>query len=237
MTTNEPYMKKKISTLLIFSAIALLLLVSSPMFFSNPLLQPVQATSIPNIIQTKNPVKLGTSCSDANATLTFEANGNGGTLTNGTFQISDSSSGKILWSGDLYRANSQGDVLLVYSVVGSVPVCGIGSGDVLQIQTRCERNIIGLSTDGTDSGLAPAQVDCESSTRDTTTAQQPSSSTPMTAGTTTTTQDSDGDRDGIPDSSDRCIHNSNHRCFKEGDTSTTTQQQSSSTSMGGNQTR
>jgi hypothetical protein len=36
-------------------------------------------------------------------------------------------------------------------------------------------------------------------------------------------QDSDdGDGDGIPDSSDRCTHNSNPRCFKEGDTSTTT---------------
>jgi hypothetical protein len=58
---------------------------------------------------------------------------------------------------------------------------------------------------------------------------QPTSSTPMTA-TTTTTQDSDGD--GIPDSSDRCAHNSNPRCFKEGDTTT-----QSSTSMAGNQTR
>jgi hypothetical protein len=36
-------------------------------------------------------------------------------------------------------------------------------------------------------------------------------------------QDSDGD--GIPDSSDRCTHNSNPRCFKEGDTRTTTTQQ------------
>jgi hypothetical protein len=35
-------------------------------------------------------------------------------------------------------------------------------------------------------------------------------------------RDGDGDGDGIPDSSDRCTHNSNPRCFKEGDTSTTT---------------
>ena len=50
------------------------------------------------------------------------------------------------------------------------------------------------------------------------------------SGTTTQSRDSDGD--GIPDSSDRCTHNSNPRCFKE-DTTT----QSSSTSMAGNQTR
>ena len=79
---------------------------------------------------------------------------------------------------------------------------------------------------------------------------QPTSSTPMTA--TTTTQDrgsssssssnspdsnsKDGDGDGIPDSSDNCTHNSNPRCFKEGDTNTT-QQQSSTPNRTGNQTR
>ena len=30
------------------------------------------------------------------------------------------------------------------------------------------------------------------------------------------TESRDGDGDGIPDSSDRCTHNSNPRCFKEG---------------------
>jgi hypothetical protein len=57
-------------------------------------------------------------------------------------------------------------------------------------------------------------------------------------GTTTTTQDSDGD--GIPDSSDKCIHNSNPRCFKEGEassTTTTTQQEQPSSNRTGNQTR
>jgi hypothetical protein len=70
-------------------------------------------------------------------------------------------------------------------------------------------------------------VECSSQGEgNTTTAQQSSSS----GTTTSTTQDSD--RDGIPDSSDKCTHNSNPRCFKEGDTTT-----QSSTSMGGNQTR
>src|SRR5215208_5493976 len=56
----------------------------------------------------------------------------------------------------------------------------------------------------------------------------------------------DSDRDGIPDSSDNCTHNSNHRCYKEGDTSNTTtssttqeqeQPSSSSNNRTGNQTR
>jgi hypothetical protein len=51
----------------------------------------------------------------------------------------------------------------------------------------------------------------------------------MTAGTR---QGGDED-DGIPDSNDRCTHNSNHRCFKE---DTASQQQSSSIGTG-NQTR
>lgn len=42
---------------------------------------------------------------------------------------------------------------------------------------------------------------------------------------TRSSQDRDGDSDGIPDSSDKCTHNSNPRCFKEGDTRTTTTQQ------------
>jgi hypothetical protein len=42
------------------------------------------------------------------------------------------------------------------------------------------------------------------------------SSSSMTG--TNTTQNRDSDGDGIPDSSDKCTHNSNLRCFKEGDT-------------------
>jgi hypothetical protein len=246
-----PYFRKDTSALLVFSAAIALLLLASPLALSNVLLQPVQATTtLPTSMQTHNPVKLGRSCSTANATLTFEAKGNGQTLTNGTFQITDSNSGQILWSGDLYRAESLGeDILLVYGVDGNVPVCGIGSGDGLQIQTGCGVNIIEFSTDGGDFRQASAEVDCELP-HHTTTAQQPSSSTSMTAGTTTTTQqDRDGDGDGIPDSSDKCTHNSNPRCFKEGGdtsgTTTTPEQQPSSTSpsspssssSSGNQTR
>jgi hypothetical protein len=231
MTNNIPYMRKDTSsTLLVGSAIAVLLLASSVLPLSNPVLQPVQATTIfPTSMQTQNPVDLGKSCSSApDATLNFEAKGNGETLTNGTFQITNgsSSSGQILWSGDLSRARSQEGILLDYGVHGNVPVCGIGSGHLLEIETGCGGYGIHLSTDGGNIGdYFPGVVNCELPSD---TAAQPSSS--MTG--TTNTQDSDGDRDGIPDSSDRCTHNSNPRCFKEGDTTT-----QSSTSMGGNQTR
>jgi hypothetical protein len=207
------FRKEDTSTLLALSAAISLLLSSVILPLSNPvLLQPAQATTIlPTSMQTRIPVKLGTSCSDANATLTFEAKGNGDTLTNGTFQIANSSSGQILWSGDLFRANSQeGVISLDYGVRGNDPVCGIGSGNGLEIQTGCESTTIALTTDGGDIRHFPAVVNCEFPSD--TTAQ---SSSPSMTGTTTA-QDSDGD--GIPDSSDRCTHNSNLRCFKEGDT-------------------
>jgi hypothetical protein len=88
-------------------------------------------------------------------------------------------------------------------------------------------------------------------TTDTTTPQQQQpSSSPMTGSSqerdrstsgssnSTGSNSKDGDSDGIPDSSDKCTHNSNPRCFKEGDTSgTTTQQEQPSSSIAGNQTR
>jgi hypothetical protein len=232
----KSYFRKDTSTLFISSA-AIALLLSSTLLLSNALLllQPAQATTISfTSIQTKNPVKLGRACNAANATLTFEAKGNGETLTNGTFQITNSSSGQILWSGDLSRARSQEGILLDYGVHGNVPVCGIGSGHLLEIETGCGGYGIHLSTDGGNIGdYFPGVVNCELPSD---TAAQPSSS--MTG--TTNTQDSDGDRDGIPDSSDKCTHNSNPRCFKEGDASTTTttqQQQPSTSSSSGNQTR
>ena len=224
-----PYLRNKISISLVLSAIALLTISSLPL--PNPLLllQPVQATTFPTSIQTQNPVKLGRSCSSApDATLTFEAKGNGTTLTNGTFQITNgSSSGQTLWSGDLFRARSQEGILLVYGVHGNVPVCGIGSGHLLEIETDCGGyGNINLSTDGGNIGSVFGMVNCEFPSD---TAAQPS---PTMTGTTNT---QDSDRDGIPDSSDRCTHNSNPRCFKEGDT--TTQQQQSSSNRTGNQTR
>ena len=98
--------------------------------------------------------------------------------------------------------------------------------------------VLGSSGAGPDGSFSGA-VECSSQGGGgNTTTTQPSSSS-MTG--TSTTQDSDGD--GVSDSSDRCTHNSNPRCFKEGgDTSTTTHEQeqppsTSSNNRTGNQTR
>jgi hypothetical protein len=240
MSIKIPYVKKKISpTLIALSAIALPLLVSSPLLFSNILLlQPVQATSLPPSVQTPNPVALGDNCNVANAQITFNAQGMDGPSPKGTFQITDSSSGKILWSGDFYSATpgddgSNEEVDLVYNVDNNSLVCGAGSQ--LWVYTYCTQappspNII-LETDVESMGGVNGAVDCGVS-GDTT--AQPSSSSPVTGAAT----QQDSDRDGIPDSSDKCTHNSNPRCFKEGDTSgTTTQQEQPSSSIAGNQTR
>jgi len=266
MTNNTPYLRKKIPTLLVFSAtaIALLLLTSTLLPISNILLQPVQATvAVPTSVRTDSPVNLEMLCSSAaDAALTFNATGTPSSsdprttvLTGGTFQITNSSSngGQILWSGSFYAGTITADpkvtwyVDIYYSGDGQGSVCGNGGG-FLEIQTSCpggEYTTIALNNadyDPIGTGTIYGTVDCDTG-GDTTTAQ-PSSSSPMT-GTTITTQDSDGDRDGIPDSSDKCTHNSNPRCFKEGaDTgsSTTTheqqqQQQQSSSNRTGNQTR
>jgi hypothetical protein len=217
MTNNIPYMRKDISTLITLSAAILLLLLASPVLpLSHFLLQPVQASTLPTSLQTPNPVAIGTVCSsDANAQLTFDAKDNGnGDLTSGTFQISDSSTGQILWSGKLYSASigsdsSDNEVDLVYSVDNNSIVCNAGSQ--LWVTTYCTQappnpNII-LETDAGSMGGVNGAVDCDGAGD--TTAQ--STSSPMTG--TTSTQDSDGD--GIPDSSDRCASNSNQRCYKE----------------------
>jgi hypothetical protein len=258
MTNNIPYLRNKIPTLLTLSATAIALLLSSPPVLFNFLLQPVQATVLYTSLQTPNPVALGDNCNVANAQITFDAQGSSSsgsspvTLTSGTFQVTDISSGQTLWSGDLssgsiaeYDSNTEDtNVEIVYNVDNSSVVCG--AGEQLWVYTYCLQgpppspNIV-LETDVGAMGGVNGAVDC-GTPRDTT--EQPSSS-PMTA---TTTQDSnrdstDGDGDGIPDSSDRCTHNSNPRCFKEDISNTTTssttheQDQPSSSNGAGNQTR
>jgi hypothetical protein len=236
-----PHFRKDMSTLFVLSAGIALLLAISPLLLSHLLLQPVQATSLPPSVQTPNPVALGDNCNVANAQITFNAQGMDGPSPKGTFQITDSSSGKILWSGDFYSATpgddgSNEEVDLVYNVDNNSLVCGAGSQ--LWVYTYCTQappspNII-LETDVESMGGINGAVDCGVS-GDTT--AQPSSSSPVTGAAT----QQDSDRDGIPDSSDNCTHNSNTRCFKEGgDTNTTStphqQPQSSSSNRTGNQT-
>jgi hypothetical protein len=254
-----PYFRKDTSsTLLALSAIALLLLTSSPMLLFKLVLQPVQATNIaPTSVRTDSPVNLEMLCSSAaDAALTFNATGTPSSseprttdLTGGTFQITNSSSngGQILWSGSLYGGSITTDpkvtwyVDIYYNGDGQGSICG-NDGGFLEIQTSCpggEDTSIALNKadyDPIGTGTIYGTVDCDTG-GDTTTAQPSSSSS--TTGTATAqdrdsnSRDGDSDSDGIHDSSDKCPHNSYHRCFKE---DTTTQQQSSSNRTG-NQTR
>ena len=271
-------MRKKISpTLLAFSAIALLLLATSPMLlFFNPLLQPAQAqTSV--TFKTPKPATFTDPDTGQEATLTFYAQGTTTTsgpqaakITNGTIQVNlpgsngngptqtltgNITSGAYITSrsppGIQFYATIQNADFLVESA------CTTSAGNPIEVNP-------GDSSGGTfNGGVFSGAVECSPSPSSssqgegnttTTHATQPSSS-PMTATTTqergnsnstdsnsgsSSSNSKDGDRDGIPDSSDRCTHNSNPKCFKEGEvsTTTTTQQQppSSSTTRTGNQT-
>ena len=230
MSIKITYLRKKISpTLLVLSAAAVaLMLLASPPVLSNFLLQPVQAQTT---IMTFKTSKAANS-EDGNYMLTFDAQGtlssnsSGYQPMNGTFQINSTSDGGIINSGDIERGrlfnNNQGVVSIILV------------SRITAIETSCSTSATNSIL--VDEDLYRGAVECEP-VGDTTV--QPSS--PVTGTTTTTTKDIDGD--GKPDSSDRCPHNSNPRCFKEGaDTgsSTTTheqQQQQSSFNRTGNQTR
>ncbi len=240
-----PYLRNKKSISLALSAIALLTISSLPL--SNFLLQPVQAETTVTFQPSPTTVQ------NNQFALTFEAKGTAcssychdGEVTSGTFQMNTSDgvydSGSLSAHTSSFTNDSSGvTVNLIY--IGNkdaggtsyliVTTCSTSEGNDISVTTPDTGN---LDTDFYD------PVECTIGGGDTTTAQstQPSSSSPMT-GTTTQSRDMDGDGDGIPDSSDRCTHNSNPRCFKEGDTSsgTTThdqQQPSSSSSSSGNQT-
>jgi hypothetical protein len=223
-------MRKKISALLTLSA-AIALLLSSPMLFFN-VLQPAQAQT-PMTFRTTQPAN-GTNFDE---TLTFDAHGTASSsdpqsakITNGTFKLTPKD-GSPATSGPIQSGDFTND-----SHGGSILMSAVAERTSLGIQSSCSmsnNNQITVFDSNGDVGLFSGPVECSSSKAgDTST---PSSS-PTTTGTTT--QDRDSDSDGIPDSSDKCTHNSYHRCFKEGDTNTTTtHQQQPSSSIGGNQTR
>jgi hypothetical protein len=249
---NISYLRNDISISLALSAIALLLLASPLLPLSNLLLQPVQAQSN---LSFRTPIPANGTTNDPylDASLTFDAQGETFVTpdrlgTNGTFQITDSSSGQILFSGTVFRVQANSGFANVSNSGKQIIVFGDTTkpqrGSQIEISTSCSTSasneISVTSTGGGDVGDFSGPVECSSSSSSqgggTTT--QPSS--PMTG----TTQDGDSDGDGIPDSGDRCTHTSNPRCFKEGDTNTTStheqEQPPSSTSSNnrtGNQTR
>jgi hypothetical protein len=248
---NPPYVRKKISpTLFAFSAIALLLLASSPLLLlSNPiLLQPVQAQTTTMTFNTQSAGGSMQCCPEnVQATLTFDAQGipsssdfRSAKITNGTFQLNFPSSGGQKYDGSILSGQ--------YKTIGMVESLDMvgqmaqNPGYNYTISTQCStsddndseidldiNNRLGDLT-GTFSGV----VECNPSQGEGHATQTYSSMTGSSEDGDSNSKDGDGD--GIPDSSDNCTHNSNPRCFKEGD-ATTTITQSSSSSMAGNQTR
>jgi hypothetical protein len=236
MTNNIPCLRNKTPTLLVLSAAAIALMLTSPMLFFNVLLQPVQAQTTMTF-RTPEPADGEISCcpEDEPATLTFDAQGTASSsdpqtanITGGTIQLETPNIGNIyngkIVEGTFTNDSRKGPLFSFTAIFQSFGVT---------VQSRCSTYEFNAFTvifsQGASSFNGP--VECSSSQGGGDTAQ-PSS---MAAGSS---QDSDGD--GIPDSSDRCTHNSNHRCYKEGDnTSNTTQRQPSSSSSNstGNQTR
>ena len=239
MTNYIPYLiRNKTPTLLALSVTAIaLLLLAGPLVLSN-LLQTVQA-------QTAMTFKTPTPAEDPadEVTLTFDAQGTASSdsqsakITNGTIQITSSSSGQILYTSrsisGIFRNNTSGGSIIANGLMQQADT-------TFDFTTSCStapNNPISVdiyTADGGGGGFGlEGPVECSSSQvgggGDTTQSSMAANS-----------QDGDSDGDGIPDSSDRCTHNSNTRCFKEGTTSTTTheqQQPSSSSTSTGNQTR
>jgi hypothetical protein len=246
---NISYLRNDILISLALSGIALLLLASPLLPLSNLLLQPVQAQSTVTFQPSPTTVQNG------QYALTFEAKGTAcssycrdGEVTSGTFQLNSSEG--VVDEGPLDAhsssfTNDSSGVTINLDYLGNkdaadssyliVTSCSTSDGNDISVTTPN----LNLETDFYD------PVECiirggEGEAHST----QPTSSSPVT-GTTTTTTQQDSDGDGIPDSSDKCAHNSNLRCFKEGDISNTTttssttqqQQQPSSSNRTGNQTR
>jgi hypothetical protein len=238
--TILPYFRKETSTLLIFNAAIALLLLASPVLLSNNLLQPVQAQTTLSF-RTPTPAEGYDRPTGQDVALTFDAHGTTSTsdptranITNGTIQLQADPRN----NGKIYPGK------INYGVIDNPPGAGFISFDatinntdysVESICSTSESNEITVKTGGSQTETVfHGPIECNSSQGGDTTTQQSSSS--MTG--SSQDRDSDGDGDGIPDSSDNCPHNSHHRCFKEGDTSTTTtHQQQSSSSTSGNQTR
>jgi hypothetical protein len=240
MSIKIPYLRKDTSSTLLILSAAMALLLTSPMLFFNILLQPVQA-------QTTMTFKTPTPAEDPTdeVTLTFNAQGTASSsdsqtakITNGTIQITSSSSGQILYTSRFisgtFTNNTNGGSIFANGLMQQADT----TFDFTTYCSTAHNNPISVDIYAADGGGRSfgleGPVECSSSQVGGTITQQSTNS--MTGTTTTLDRDSDGD--GIPDSSDRCTHNSNTRCFKEGgDTSTTTNPQESSSSTPGNQTR
>jgi hypothetical protein len=217
INNNTPYSRKKISTLLILlSATILMLLATSPLLLFTPV--PAQAQSSFSF-RTTQPANGAVLCSSTAARLTFDAQGMPSSsnpqhvdVTGGTFQISDSHDGQILYSGNIntgrFANSSEGGSLILYADVNSTSSCA-STGDTLTIDTACgtsNENPINIGFQGvspTGFGTFRGAVECS----------QGGENTQSMTGSS-----QDGDGDGILDANDNCPNLPYTRCYQEGDT-------------------
>jgi hypothetical protein len=221
---NTPYLRKKISSTLIAlsTAIALLAMTSLPPL-SNFLLQPAQAQSSLSFRTTEPAGGELSGCSDVEAILKFDAQGTPSSsdpqsvdITGGTFQVSqapNSEVGPFMLNGNIqggaFNNNTSGGSITMNGVVDYVSDSGltcVQKGDQVTLETDCfaVADITFSSPVGGVQYDFAGAVECSPSTQGGDTTQ---------SSMTGSTQDSDGDSDGIPDSSDRCANNSNSRCY------------------------
>jgi hypothetical protein len=202
MIDNISFSRKEVSTFLALST-AILMLLSSPLLLllplSNPLLQPVQAQTT---LSFRTPIPANGTATEpnvpnVNASITFDAQGetfvNPYKLeANGTFQITDSSGGQILYSGYFTRVQADSGFANVSNsgkqiiVFGDLTKPESQEGIQILISTSCSTsasNDIGVENllIFEDIGDFSGPVECSSSQGGDTTAQQPSSSMTGTA--------------------------------------------------------
>lgn len=159
-------------------------------------------------------------CPNNLATLTFDAQGTPSSsdfrsakITNGTFQLDITGSGGEEYNGRILSGQYKtiGMVESLYMVGQSAQNPGYNYTISTQCSTSDDDNQITLdvaSLEEDQTGTFSGVVECNPS-------QGEGHATQTSSSMTGSSQDGDGDGDGIHDSSDRCTHNSNPRCYKE----------------------